>query len=71
MDALLVLTLLCALGPLALHFGYDSRDRLRSAEHDLARQGFAWGPLPRATPGRTRPDGPAERAVGRVALPTS
>ena len=43
LDALLVLALLCALGPLAMRFGYDSRDLVRSEEHEFARHGVVWG----------------------------
>jgi len=44
MDALIIMALLCALGPLAMRFGYDSRDLLRSKEHELALSGVAWSP---------------------------
>jgi hypothetical protein len=43
LDASLVLALLCALAPLAMRFGYDSRDLLRSEEHEFARHRVAWG----------------------------
>ena len=42
MDALIVLAMLLALGPLALRFGYDSRDHVRSREHALALSGVTW-----------------------------
>jgi hypothetical protein len=44
MDALIILMLLCALGPLALRFGYDSRDLVRSQEHELALRAVEWSP---------------------------
>lgn len=42
MELLLVIVISCALGPLALRFGQDSQDRLRSREESAAACGMAW-----------------------------
>ncbi len=63
MELLVMLVALIALGLLAQRYGYDSRDRLRSAEERLAAAGFrsADGTAP------TQPEpGRRTRAVGAV-----
>jgi hypothetical protein len=45
MELLIILAVLCALGPLAMRFGYDSGNRLRSHEEDAAACGMRWGTL--------------------------
>jgi hypothetical protein len=71
MDLLLVLVFFCGLGLLALRYGHDSRDALRSAEDDLARRGVAWAgaphrsartPLPPASAGESPSSRPRTRA---------
>ena len=42
MELVFIVTLLIALAVLALRFGYDSRDRLDSAEERQARHGLVW-----------------------------
>jgi hypothetical protein len=66
MDLLLVLVLFCGLGLLALHYGHDSRDALRSAEENLARRGMAWTGAPHRSTRRLAPPAPAgERPSSR------
>jgi hypothetical protein len=50
MEFLLVVGGLCALVVLALRYGYDSRDSLRSHERVMAEFGFDW----RGKPGQVR-----------------
>jgi hypothetical protein len=45
MEALIVALALVALAILSLRFGWDSRDGIRSREHELARQGMTWDTL--------------------------
>jgi hypothetical protein len=42
MELMIVVVGLCVLGILATLFGVDSRDTLRSSEHDLASLGWRW-----------------------------
>ena len=42
MELLVVLALLVALGVLAHRYGYDSRERPRSREEELAAGGITW-----------------------------
>ena len=42
MELLLLLSLLILLDLLALRYGHDSRERLRSDEERLAARGFKW-----------------------------
>src|SRR5260370_35192956 len=42
-ELLVILRLFIGLAILAVRYGYDSRDRLRSAEELLGAQGLAWG----------------------------
>jgi hypothetical protein len=42
MEGLFVLALFVALAILSLRYGVDSRDGLRSKEHDLAARGVTW-----------------------------
>jgi hypothetical protein len=50
MEVLLVVGGLCALVVLALRYGYDSRDSVRSHEQVMAEFGFDW----HGQPGQTR-----------------
>ncbi|MDQ3809956.1 MAG: hypothetical protein M3336_06660 [Chloroflexota bacterium] len=45
MELLIILFVLCALGPLAARFGYDSRVGLFSKEQDLGARGVTWAGL--------------------------
>jgi hypothetical protein len=42
MELLVIVVALCVLGLLAAHFGYDSRDGLRSREEEAAAAGMTW-----------------------------
>ena len=42
MTELVVIAVLVTLWVLASRYGYDSRDRPRSKEHELAASGFSW-----------------------------
>ncbi len=42
MDVIFFVVALVALGALALRFGQDSREGIRSQEHDLATRGVSW-----------------------------
>jgi hypothetical protein len=59
MEFLLVVGGLCALVVLALRYGYDSRDGLRSHEQVMAEFGFDW----RGNPGRSQPQPQPQPAV--------
>jgi hypothetical protein len=53
-EGLIVLALFVALALLAVRYGADSRDGIRSKEHDLALRGVAWrdpGPRRRSSDG--------------------
>jgi len=42
MELLIILFVLCALGPLAARYGYDSRPGLPSKERELGARGVTW-----------------------------
>ena len=44
-EGLIVLALFVALAILAVRYGADSRDGIRSREHDLALRGMTWNEL--------------------------
>jgi hypothetical protein len=74
MDLLLVLVFFCGLGLLALRYGHDSRDALRSAEDDLARRGVAWAGAPHRLARRLTPPASAGEALSsrrRTRAPTT
>ncbi len=67
MDVIVFVAALVALGALALRFGQDSREGIRSQEHELAARGVTWNDL---EPDRDGPaSGPATPSV-RPAYPT-
>jgi hypothetical protein len=55
-ELLIIVGALCGLGLLAVRYGADSREAVRSEEHDLARRGLVWGPapVPACAPARRR-----------------
>ena len=60
MEVLVILSLFIGLAILATRFGYDSRNRIRSAEERLGAQGLAWG-------NQADPNAATSRVVGRPA----
>jgi hypothetical protein len=63
-ELLVILSLFIGLAILAVRYGYDSRDRLRSAEELLGAQGLAWvsqADPNAATRRRARPGGTPAR----------
>ena len=60
MELLVILSLFIGLAILAVRYGYDSRDRLRSAEELLGTQGLAWG-------SRADPNAATSHLIGRPA----
>ncbi len=60
MELLVILSLFIGLAILAVRYGYDSRDRLRSAEDILGAQGLAWG-------SQADPSAATSRLIGRPA----
>jgi hypothetical protein len=67
MEILLFIGGLCALGVLAMRFGYDSRDDFRSPEETLANFGFAWHGKP-GRPQRTPRRKPVNVVRHRLAV---
>lgn len=51
MDLVVLVVALCALGLLAIRFGRDSRDLLRTKEHELEARGYRWDGPPRSVEG--------------------
>lgn len=50
MELLIVIAILCAVGVLAIRFGYDSRSLPRSPEEQAALDGMAWDAPPTRSP---------------------